>query len=300
MSEIADLINAVRGGDVQEYREVVLRFRDMVFGYTFSILGDVHLAEDAAQEAFSEAYANLRELKEPAAFPGWLRRIVQRQCSRMTRGKRVAVTELKAAERILTCDPTPLDIAIHKESTRLVRVAISSLPPVQREVTSLFYLGGSSHAAIADFLEMPVGTVKHQLYLARQNLKERMVNMHRPRVLSLAPQFLVDDLEQAMAYYRDRLGFEFGEPWGGFYAIGRKDGLELHFKEAKKNESERKHRRDHEHLDAAAGVEGIDAFYQQCVAAEVKILKPLAPTLWGTKDFYIEDPDGYIICFGGH
>ena len=40
------------------------------------------------------------------------------------------------------------------------------------------------------------------------------------------------------------------------------------------------------------------AFYE-CVANGVTILKPLAPTAWGTKDFYVEDPDGYIISFGG-
>src|SRR5882724_11478212 len=87
----------------------------------------------------------------------------------------------------------------------------------------------------------------------------------QPRVTSFAPQFLVDDLERSMSYYR-KLGFTFGEPWGGFYAIGSVDGLELHLKEASKSSTERQHRRDHEHLDAAAGVDGIEAFYAQCVA----------------------------------
>lgn len=72
-----------------------------------------------------------------------------------------------------------------------------------------------------------------------------------PRVTSFAPQFLVDDLERSVAYYR-KLGFTFGEPWGGFYAIGTLDGLELHLKEAPKNQAERRHRRDNEHLDASA------------------------------------------------
>jgi catechol 2,3-dioxygenase-like lactoylglutathione lyase family enzyme len=80
-----------------------------------------------------------------------------------------------------------------------------------------------------------------------------MTNQTRPRVTSLAPQFLVDDLERSIAYYQ-RLGFKFGEPWGGFYAIGC-----------------------------------IEAFYEQCVANGAKILKPLEATPWGTKDFYIED-----------
>jgi catechol 2,3-dioxygenase-like lactoylglutathione lyase family enzyme len=120
----------------------------------------------------------------------------------------------------------------------------------------------------------------------------------QPRLTSFAPQFLVDDLGRSMAYYQ-KLGFTFGEPWAGFYAIGHLDGLELHLKEAPKNQAERQHRREHQHLDAAAGVDGIEAFYDQCVANGATILRPLATTAWGTKDFYIEDPDGYIIAFGG-
>ena len=118
------------------------------------------------------------------------------------------------------------------------------------------------------------------------------------RITSFAPQFLVDDLERSMDYYR-KIGFIFDEPWGGFYAIGRLDGLELHLKEAPKNEIERQFRRDEKHLDAAAGVDGIEEFYDRCVAGGVTIVTPLTGTAWGTKDFYIEDPDGYIISFGG-
>ena len=120
----------------------------------------------------------------------------------------------------------------------------------------------------------------------------------KPRVTSFAPQFLVDDLHRSIAYYQ-KLGFTFGEPWDGFYAIGHLDGLELHLKEAPKHQDDRRHRRDHEHLDAAAGVDGIEDFFNTCVANGVTILKPLAPTEWGTKDFYVEDPDGHIVCFGG-
>jgi catechol 2,3-dioxygenase-like lactoylglutathione lyase family enzyme len=118
------------------------------------------------------------------------------------------------------------------------------------------------------------------------------------RLTSFAPQFLVDDLDRSMAFYQ-KLGFTFGEPWGGFYAIGVLDGLEIHLKKAPANGQERAHRRANEHLDAAAGVDGVEAFYELCVANGVSILRSLAATEWGTKDFYVEDPDGHVISFGG-
>jgi|SRR5687767_13239136 len=125
------------------------------------------------------------------------------------------------------------------------------------------------------------------------------ITAKKPRVTSFAPQFLIDDLQRSIAYY-EKLGFTFGDPWDGFYAIGHLDGFEVHLKEAPKNQDDRRYRREHEHLDAAAGVDGIEAFFNNCVANGVRILKPLAPTDWGKKDFYVEDPDGYIISFGGH
>jgi uncharacterized glyoxalase superfamily protein PhnB len=86
---------------------------------------------------------------------------------------------------------------------------------------------------------------------------------------------------------------------GRCYAIGQLDGLELHLKEAPKNDDERRHRRANEHLDAAAGVEGIEAFYAQCTENGATIIKSLTAIPWGTKDFYVEDPDGNIVSFGG-
>jgi len=120
-----------------------------------------------------------------------------------------------------------------------------------------------------------------------------------PRLTSLAPQLLVHDLDRSIAYYHDKLGFDFGEPWEGFYAIGLRDGLELHLKKAPKDMQMQDRKHGNEHLDAAAGVDGIEMYYEQCLAKGAKIIRPLTSTEWGTKDFYIEDPDGNIISFGG-
>src|SRR4051812_30139030 len=103
----------------------------------------------------------------------------------------------------------------------------------------------------------------------------------KPRLTSFAPQLLVEDLARSIAYY-EKLGFTFGDPWEGFYAIGLLDGLEIHLKEAPKNDAARRFQREQEHLDAAGGVDGIEAFYARCTANGVRIVKPLAATEWGT------------------
>jgi len=119
-----------------------------------------------------------------------------------------------------------------------------------------------------------------------------------PHLKSFAPQLLVDDLDRAIAFYRDVLDFSFGEPWGGFYAIGVRDGFAVHLKCAPKTSEDRTNRKRNEHLDAYADVVGVAALYDACQAKGVTILRPLARTPWGTRDFYLEDPDGYIIAFG--
>ena len=101
----------------------------------------------------------------------------------------------------------------------------------------------------------------------------------QPLVTSFAPQCLDDGLARSMTHYQ-KLGFTFGEPWDGLYAIGELDGLELHLKEAPKNDAEHRHRREQEHLDAAAGVDGIDAFYERCVANGVTVRPPAWYARW--------------------
>ena len=99
--------------------------------------------------------------------------------------------------------------------------------------------------------------------------------MTQPKLTSFAPQFLVHDLARSIAYY-EKLGFKFGNPWEGFYAIGARDGLELHLKESPRYDGDRQWRRENEHLDAAAGVDGVESFYDQCVANAVTIIRTLA------------------------
>ena len=81
MDDLNRLVTRAQAGDTDAYGELVRRFQDMAYGYAYAIVGDLELAEDAAQEAFIEAYRCLPSLREPFAFPGWLKRIVFKHCA---------------------------------------------------------------------------------------------------------------------------------------------------------------------------------------------------------------------------
>ena len=114
---------------------------------------------------------------------------------------------------------------------------------------------------------------------------------------SLAPQFLVDDLSEAIAYYRDRLGFDSDFVYESFYASVSRDGFSIHLKCAPKTIADRIHRKQNEHLDAYVGVRGIEALFDELKSKGAKITRSLEERPWGQKDFYVEDADGYILCF---
>ncbi|MEW6755714.1 MAG: sigma-70 family RNA polymerase sigma factor, partial [Candidatus Latescibacterota bacterium] len=79
------LVLRAAGGEEAAFAALVRAFQDMAYGYAHALLGDFHLARDAAQETFVEVYRHLGELRAPAAFPAWLCRIVRKHCDRLAR-----------------------------------------------------------------------------------------------------------------------------------------------------------------------------------------------------------------------
>lgn len=118
-----------------------------------------------------------------------------------------------------------------------------------------------------------------------------------PTIRTVAPQFLVNNLANAIAFYEDRLGFTTDFVYGDFYACVSRDGAPIHLKCAPMLDAERAHRKAGEHLDAFVAVSGIGALHDEMVGRGATITKPLGERPWGTLDFYVEDPDGYILCF---
>ncbi len=174
---LADLVHKAREGDAEAFGALVRRFQDMAVGYGYSLLGDLHLAEDAAQEAFLEAYLCLPQLRAPAAFPGWFRRIVFKQCDRLRRGKAAKLESLPPAREQASRAPTQAEAMEQREMNKQIWAAIDALPERERAAVVLFYLSGYSQAEIGAFLNVPVTAIKKRLFSARQRLREMLLDV---------------------------------------------------------------------------------------------------------------------------
>jgi len=117
------------------------------------------------------------------------------------------------------------------------------------------------------------------------------------KITGIVPQFLVDDLDRAIAYYRDQLGFEVAFIYESFYAAVTRDGFAIHLKCAPKATGDRAHRKQNDHLDAYIAVSGIRDLIGELQMRGADVIKPLAAQPWSCLDFYVEDPDGHILCF---
>ena len=197
-SSLSTLVVRAQTGDRAAYDDIVLRFQDMAVGYASALLGDFHLAEDAAQEAFVGAWTELPRLHEPAAFPGWFKRIVFMRCNRVLRKRQpvaiehVAVIEHVAAESLATVNPGLVtadpeeELESRDEKTRVMG-AIGRLPDEERMATILFYISSYSHREVGSFLGLSASTVNNRLRSARKRLRKEMLKMAERALPGQAP-----------------------------------------------------------------------------------------------------------------
>lgn len=133
------------------------------------LLGNRDEAQDAVQDAWIEILRDLGKLRVDAAFAAWATRIVTRRCTRIIAGNQrsraIAQELLPLTEEI--CETAQDDRA-------LLRRAIDTLPPAQGAAIALFYLEDMSLAEVAVAMDVPAGTVKSRLSLARERLRESL------------------------------------------------------------------------------------------------------------------------------
>ena len=175
MNELHALVVRARKGDADAYGILIRRFQDMAVAYGYSMLRDFQAAEDASQEAFFEAFRDLPALRDPAAFPGWFRRIVYKQCDRILRRKALATVPLQDVADQAGTQLSQADALEEREMKACVLEAIDALPEHERTTTMLFYISGYSHKEIGTFLGVAVSAVKKRLHSARSRLRDRLM-----------------------------------------------------------------------------------------------------------------------------
>jgi RNA polymerase sigma-70 factor (ECF subfamily) len=171
-----ELIEQCLVGNLDAYRRLIEPYQAFVLRVSLSVLGNREEAEEAAQDAFVRAYNGLAKYKSDGPFQAWLYRIAMRTSLNAHRSRK----RRRIFERLV--DPTGFDQvassgaenpetqSIHRETREKVRRMIDSLPRKLHEVVVLSYLEEFSVREIAQMLDIPQGTVKSRLHLARKRL----------------------------------------------------------------------------------------------------------------------------------
>jgi RNA polymerase sigma-70 factor (ECF subfamily) len=166
-------IVAVRDEAVErEFEARLTESSTLAFRVAYGVLRHRQDAEDVAQEAFVKAYRSFSQLRDRERFRAWLVRMTWRLAIDRQRGDR-----RRAARETLTADNALSDMADDMEAReRAARVwaAIDSLPEKLRLVIVLAGIEGHDTSEVARLLDIPQGTVKSRLFLARQRLKEQL------------------------------------------------------------------------------------------------------------------------------
>ena len=146
------------------------RFQDLALACARAQLRDPALAEDAAQDAFLVAWERLAQLREAAAFPGWIRRLVLTQCHRRLRARRLDLQPESESANVSAATAHDADVEA-ADAAALVSLALTKLGPTDRLVLILFYGSGRTQGEIADWLGVPVTTVSRRLAHAKRRMR---------------------------------------------------------------------------------------------------------------------------------
>ena len=182
-SEVERLVRLAQEGDRSAFGELFERFRGSVLAQARLRLRHEEEAAELVQEVFLHAMRKLNQLREPACFGAWLRRITVRVAiNRATRRPPLPTADPSLLEDQRLCSQSPMDDLVKQEQRARVRSAVARLRPIDRDALVAFYLRGRSLVEIARDFEVPVGTVKRRLHVARHRLERALENGESGRI----------------------------------------------------------------------------------------------------------------------
>ena len=166
-----ELVERCRSGDERAFQALVDQFKDLVFALIVRTVQDSSRAEDLAQDVFLRVHRGLPYFRGEARLSTWIYRIVVNVC--LQDDGRTPATISLDDER--TRGTVPLHVSDRQFDDLEVRdrlgKAIARLPANYRLLVAAHYLKGVRYEELADALQLPLGTVKTQLYRAKQQLR---------------------------------------------------------------------------------------------------------------------------------
>jgi RNA polymerase sigma-70 factor, ECF subfamily len=155
------LIERCRAGDDAAFGELVDRYKDLVYGLIYRLTSDRSRVDDLAQDVFLKVHRGLPYFRGEARLSTWIYRIVQNVCSQ---ARAARLPEVSYDQDV---DGRPL-----LELRDRLEKAIARLPESYRMLIAAHYLQGVQYEALAEALNIPLGTVKTHLYRAKRRLRE--------------------------------------------------------------------------------------------------------------------------------
>jgi RNA polymerase sigma factor (sigma-70 family) len=172
------LVDRALGGDQQAYAELLGRYRDAIYFMLLKMVNNTSDAEDLTIEAFGKAFKYLDQYTPNFAFSTWLFKIATNNCIDFIRRKRAATISIDHTAEdqdtgtlIIPADVLdPEESMINSQKIKLLHEVVSKLKPRYRKLVELRYFREYSYEEISEELELPIGTVKAQLFRARELL----------------------------------------------------------------------------------------------------------------------------------
>ncbi len=172
------LVQQATNGDQKAYAELMGRYRDAIYYMLLKMVNNASDAEDLTIEAFGKAFKNIQQYTPNYAFSTWLFKIATNNCIDFIRKKKTATVSLdqsdddndKAPQDLMAQVLDPEESMIKSQKQVMMREIVSKLKPRYRKLIELRYFQEFSYEEIAEELELPIGTVKAQLFRARELL----------------------------------------------------------------------------------------------------------------------------------
>jgi RNA polymerase sigma-70 factor (ECF subfamily) len=182
----AELVLRAKEGAGEAFGELVRRHEGAMLAIARAYFVSEADAQDAVQEAFLKAFRALHGLDKNHSFAGWLASITAHTCvdTLRARSDRVSLadyaTTAQLRPRLGQPQLTPATLASKGEEAQNLWIAIGRLPEAQRIVVLLRYMEHMTLQRIADYLGVPVSTVRGRLYEATRALRKMLKTRLRP------------------------------------------------------------------------------------------------------------------------